>query len=122
MREDTRSGVSEGGAMSVKFRDYYEVLGIARDASQDEVRKAYRKLARKYHPDVNPNDATAEDKFKSISEAYEVLSDPEKRKRYDQLGANWKAGSEFTPPGWERAQGYGDVEDAFGGAGRGGFG
>ncbi len=84
--------------MAVKFRDYYEVLGVARAASADEIKKAYRKLARKYHPDVNPGDKTAEEKFKELNEAYEVLSDPEKRKRYDQLGADWKAGADFTPP------------------------
>src|SRR6266542_1257683 len=87
--------------MAVKFHDYYETLGVARSVTADEIKKAYRKLARKYHPDVNPNDKSAEEKFKEISEAYEVLSDPEKRKRYDQLGAGWKAGSDFTPPpGW----------------------
>ncbi len=84
--------------MAVKFRDYYEVLGVSKTATQDEIRKAYRALARKHHPDVNPGDKSAEDKFKEINEAYEVLSDPEKRKRFDQLGANWKAGSDFTPP------------------------
>ncbi|MCI0389480.1 MAG: DnaJ domain-containing protein [Acidobacteria bacterium] len=90
--------------MAVKFRDYYEVLGVARTASADEIKKAYRKLARKHHPDVNPGDKTAEEKFKELNEAYEVLSDPEKRKRYDQLGANWKAGADFTPPpDWARA-------------------
>ncbi|MBO0721288.1 MAG: J domain-containing protein, partial [Blastocatellia bacterium] len=85
----------------MKFRDYYEVLGIARTATEEEIKKAFRKLARKFHPDVNPGDKTAEEKFKEINEAYEVLSDREKRKRYDQLGANWKSGSDFTPPpGW----------------------
>ena len=89
--------------MAVKFKDYYDVLGVPKTASEDEIRKAFRKLARKYHPDVNPGDKSAEEKFKEINEAYEVLSDADKRKRYDELGPNWKAGADFTPPpGWER--------------------
>jgi DnaJ-class molecular chaperone len=107
--------------MAVKFRDYYEVLGVARTVSADEIKKAYRKLARKYHPDVNPGDKSAEEKFKELNEAYEVLSDPEKRKRYDQLGANWKAGADFTPPpdwadgrGREGARGGFDFSEIFG--------
>jgi DnaJ-class molecular chaperone len=88
--------------MAVKFKDYYDVLGTPKTATEDDIRKAYRTLARKYHPDVNPGDKSAEEKFKEINEAYEVLSDSDKRKRYDQLGPNWKAGSDFTPPpGWQ---------------------
>jgi DnaJ-class molecular chaperone len=106
--------------MAVKFQDYYEVLGVPRTATADDIKKAYRKLARKYHPDVNPGDASAEEKFKDIGEAYAVLSDPEKRKRYDQLGENWKAGADFTPPpGWEGEHvDIGDFDGFFGG-GRG---
>lgn len=73
----------------MEFKDYYKTLGVSSSASEKEIKAAYRKLARKYHPDVNPGDKAAEEKFKDISEAYEVLSDPEKRKRYDELGANW---------------------------------
>jgi curved DNA-binding protein len=83
--------------MAVKFRDYYETLGVARGASEGEIKKAYRKLARKYHPDLNPNNKKAEEKFKEIQEAYEVLGDKDSRSRYDQLGQNWKGGSDFTP-------------------------
>ena len=110
--------------MAVKFQDYYEVLGVPRTATADDIKKAYRKLARKYHPDVNPGDKSAEEKFKQVGEAYEVLSDPEKRKRYDQLGENWKAGADFTPPpGWEGGRvEYADFGDLFGaGRGAGGF-
>ncbi|HYL99258.1 MAG TPA: DnaJ C-terminal domain-containing protein [Blastocatellia bacterium] len=107
--------------MAVKFRDYYEVLGVKRDASQDEIKRAYRKLARKFHPDVNPGDKSAEEKFKGLNEAYEVLSDPEKRTRYDELGENWKAGADFTPPqGWQSSGTtvhFGDFSDLFSGAG-----
>ena len=92
--------------MAVQFRDYYEVLGVPRGASEDEIRKAFRKLARQYHPDVAKDKKTAEEKFKEINEAYEVLSDPDKRKKYDQLGANWKQGAEFRPPpGWQDMRG-----------------
>jgi DnaJ-class molecular chaperone len=72
------------------FKDYYSTLGVAKTASEKEIKGAYRKLARKHHPDVNPNDKAAEAKFKEINEAYEVLGDPEKRRKYDELGANWR--------------------------------
>ena len=106
--------------MAVQFRDYYEALGVNKNAPEDEIKSAYRKQARKYHPDVNPNDKSAEEKFKEINEAYEVLSDPEKRKRYDTLGPNWKAGEEFRPPpGWQQESrvDFGDMGDIFGGVG-----
>jgi len=84
--------------MAVQFRDYYETLGVSKRASDEEIRSAFRKLARKYHPDVAKDKKTAEEKFKEINEAYEVLSDPGKRKKYDQLGANWNQPGGFQPP------------------------
>src|SRR5262245_6639195 len=109
--------------MPVKFRDYYEILGVSRTAKEEEIKKTYRKLARKYHPDLNPNNKQAEEKFKEIQEAYEVLSDADKRRKYDQLGANWKNGADFTPPpGWGGPgggfQGSINIEDLFGRAGQ----
>src|SRR5581483_5530703 len=87
--------------MAVQFKDYYEVLGVPRTASADDIKKAFRKLARQYHPDVAKTKKGAEEKFKEINEAYEVLSDPTKRKKYDELGPNWKQGADFRPPpGW----------------------
>ncbi|GAA0873127.1 J domain-containing protein [Gangjinia marincola] len=79
----------------MEFIDYYKTLGIAKSASQDDIKKAYRKLARKYHPDLNPGDADAEKKFKEINEAHEVLNDPVKRKKYDEYGKDWQHAEEF---------------------------
>jgi len=93
------------------FKDYYAVLGVAKTADTKEVKKAYRRLARKYHPDLNPGDRTAEAKFKEVSEAYEVLSDPEKRQQYDRFGQYWQQGGRTTA-GQSRAGA---------GAGAGGF-
>ena len=105
--------------MPVEFKDYYATLGVPRDASEDDIKKAFRKLARKYHPDVAKDKKTAEAKFKEINEANEVLGDPIKRKKYDQLGANWQDGGEGfqPPPGWQEGQGGGAHEFHFGGTG-----
>jgi len=85
----------------MEYKDYYKIMGVPRDASQDEIKRAYRKLARKYHPDVS-KELDAEDKFKELGEAYEVLKDPEKRRAYDRLGQRWEHGEEFRPPpDWE---------------------
>src|SRR5947199_2169277 len=84
--------------MPVQFRDYYETLGVLKTATDDEIRSAFRKLARKYHPDVAKDKKAAEEKFKEINEAYEVLGDTEKRKKYDQLGADWNRPGGFQPP------------------------
>jgi curved DNA-binding protein len=114
--------------MPVQYKDYYEILGVPRTASEADIKKAFRKLAREFHPDVAKNKKQAEEKFKELNEAYEVLGDPAKRKKYDELGANWSSGSEFRPPpGWESYTGSGgfpgrgsrgeDYEFHFGGTG-----
>jgi curved DNA-binding protein len=114
--------------MPVQYKDYYATLGVPRGASEADLKKAFRKLAREHHPDVAKNKKQAEEKFKEINEAYEVLSDPAKRKRYDQLGANWQSGADFRmPPGWEsfgrgrasagRGAGGGEQEFYFDGTG-----
>jgi len=120
--------------MAVKFRDYYEVLGVPRGAKPEEIKRAYRKLARKHHPGTKPpaERPKAEEELKLINEAYEVLKDPKKRSRYDALGSNWKNGEDFTPPNGSGPRGgtyggqvdFGDMDSfsdffnsLFGGAG-----
>ena len=115
----------------MEYRDYYQILGVERKASQDEIKRAYRKLAMQYHPDRNPDDKKAEEKFKEINEAYQVLSDPQKRSRYDQLGASYSQWQQRGAPGnfnwgdWFGGAGapgggtrvrYEDIGSMFGGA------
>jgi curved DNA-binding protein len=105
------------------YIDYYKVLGIDKKASQDEIKKAYRKLARKYHPDLNPDDKEANKLFQQINEANEALSDPEKRKKYDEYGENWKHADQFEGRGQSSGNPFGGGGNPFGGGGRsGGFG
>lgn len=109
--------------MAIKFEDYYKTLGVEKSASADQIKRAYRALARKYHPDVNKQPA-AQEQFKKVTEAYEVLKDPEKRKRYDQFGANYKEGQDFRPPpGFEGFNfNFGGPPGSGAGGGRGGSG
>jgi DnaJ-class molecular chaperone len=106
-------------------KDYYETLGVRRDASQEEIRKAYRRLARKYHPDLNPGDKAAEERFKAVQEAYDVLSDARKRKMYDTYGFYSESGFPGAGQPGAGPQGFGfggfDFSETFGGA-QGGFG
>lgn len=114
--------------MSVEYKDYYKTLGVSRDASKEEIRKKYRKMAAKFHPDKNPGNKRAEAKFKEIGEAYEVLKDPEKRKLYDQVGTDWKryqqAGASAGDFNWGRYAGgtgqrvHVNIDDLFGGGKR----
>ncbi|TPE45954.1 DnaJ C-terminal domain-containing protein [Pontibacter mangrovi] len=114
----------------MEYKDYYNILGVDKKATQAEIKKAYRSLAKKYHPDKNKGNKEAEEKFKDISEAYEVLGDEEKRKQYDQLGANWRqfqqqgAGGQYygQPGGGFRGSYQGDFSDIFGAGGGGGGG
>lgn len=127
--------------MPVEYKDYYATLGVPRTASDDEIKKAFRKLARQFHPDIAKDKKAAEEKFKEINEAYEVLHDPENRKKYDDYGADWKQGGRYeAPPGWQGQRaasgeggfarefhfggtGFSDFfEQLFGGGRRGGFG
>ena len=114
---------------SMAFIDYYKILGVDKKASEDDIKKAYRKLARKYHPDLNPNNAEAQRTFQQINEANEVLSDPEKRKKYDQYGENWKHADQFEKARQQQGAGGGgyggggyDFSETFGGSfGEGGY-
>src|SRR5258708_2073676 len=120
--------------MAIDYKDYYQILGVPKTATDKEIKAAYRKLARKHHPDVNQGNKAAEDTFKDVGEAYDVLSDPDKRAKYDMYGDQWKAASQggFQPGGQGGVytdfggMGHGGLDDLlasiFGNAGGGGFG
>ena len=101
----------------MEFKDYYQILGISKNATDDEIKKAYRKLARKLHPDLNPNDKEAHKKFQEVNEANEVLSDPEKRKKYDQYGKDWQHAEHFERAGGrqQHQRGEGGYSESFSG-------
>ncbi len=116
----------------MNYKDYYKILGVSKDADKAAIKKAYRKLAAKYHPDKNPGDKAAEEQFKAVNEAYQVLSDDEKRKKYERLGANWETYQQtgFDPSQFQRSkQGgegqtfyfEGDPSEFFGGDAGSGF-
>jgi curved DNA-binding protein len=116
----------------MQYKDYYQILGVAKNANEKDIKSAYRRLARKYHPDVNPNDKGTQEKFKEINEAYEVLSDADKRKKYDTLGANWQQYEQYQRAGAQGPFQWGggqyrsispeELENLFGGFGGGGAG
>ncbi|MDR2669526.1 MAG: J domain-containing protein [Desulfovibrio sp.] len=115
--------------MGVEYKNYYKILGVEKSASADEINRAYKKLARKHHPDLNQGDKKSEERFKDLNEAHEVLKDPEKRKLYDQLGPNWQEGRNFRRPagfenvrfefgGMDGASGFSDFFESLFGGGR----
>src|SRR6266550_2983616 len=99
----------------MEFIDYYKILELNKNATESDIKKAYRKMARKYHPDLNPNDSSAKAKFQQINEANEVLSDPEKRKKYDQYGKDWKHAEEFEKARASQSQRSSQGPSPFGG-------